>query len=275
MGLFREDASRGCLREEAPLNIATWNLREAIPSRSHLAGSDPLSEIVELLDEHSIDVVACQEVPFSAGGEVPLLRSICQATALPHVAFHRLSPSSFTPGSGAGLAVVSRFPITWQQVHRLPNPRLSRLFDGQPATSHDKGGLAVTISLPTMSFSLVNVHMFPFRVFHADPSDNAFEHLWSALGGFLQSLDTRLVLAGDFNSEDRTLITARVRNRNFSSCFVPLATSGRASIDDVLFTPHFELLGRTVISNFSDHKLCIAHLRRTTFSELVVQNPSG
>jgi endonuclease/exonuclease/phosphatase family metal-dependent hydrolase len=104
------------------IRAATWNIREGIPVIRN--GVDPNRELVTMLADSDVDVVALQEVPFDDGGESATLRMISTRTQLTHVSGFSLSRSSFYSGRLSGVAVASRMPHSVEARRLLPNPHL-------------------------------------------------------------------------------------------------------------------------------------------------------
>ncbi|GIG90964.1 hypothetical protein Pen02_59000 [Plantactinospora endophytica] len=220
-----------------------------------------MREIVRLVHEHAIDVLALQEVDFTAEGESEILLALLAQTELQYAATLPLSESSFESGGRAGVAVVSRHPVGAIDSFYLRNPRLSVGAGQDRLTLHDKGAVTCTIDFGLDRLSVVSFHSFPFHRFGHSAQEPGFKSIWDGIGRTLSRLDgRRLVLCGDFNTEDRGVI--------LNSLSFPMTTtfSGRPThngkgFDDVLYSPDFAPVNRAqLIPNFSDHSLCLAEL---------------
>ena len=104
------------------VRVATWNIREGMPVDG--SGKEQAEEIVRILTDANVDVVALQEVAFDQNGNSPILEKISRQTQLQHVSGFSLSRSSFNSKYDSGVAIASRLPHSVADRVRLPNPHL-------------------------------------------------------------------------------------------------------------------------------------------------------
>jgi endonuclease/exonuclease/phosphatase family metal-dependent hydrolase len=242
------------------VRVATWNVREG-----HAVGGDrPPKEFAEeaarLVNEYDIDVLALQEVDFDPAGRSAMISAIRGGTGLGHIGTLPLSPSSFAPRGRTGLAVASRYPLVGHQHATLPNPDLTVPTDRGLMHSFDKGLLECVVEIAGRRFSMVCVHLFPFRRFHRDAADPDFRSVWSTLGTLLaEGVTDPMVVAGDFNSADRRLVLD-----NTDVTLIPTMagrpTHGDLSVDEIFYSSGLIAVRTEVIDSLSDHALCLVEL---------------
>jgi endonuclease/exonuclease/phosphatase family metal-dependent hydrolase len=90
------------------LRFATWNVQEGMPEGATDPRERPggLAALVRVAHEHSIDVLALQEVDFDKSGRSSVLEALCAETELREVRSHVLS----THRSSRDIARASRWP---------------------------------------------------------------------------------------------------------------------------------------------------------------------
>ncbi|MET7391105.1 endonuclease/exonuclease/phosphatase family protein [Streptomyces sp. NPDC005529] len=247
-----------------PLTVATWNLHEGLPAAGgSQAGPEPATdEVVRLLTDRRVDIAAFQEVGFDAGGGSELLEEVRRRTELRHVTARPLHASSFFPERLSGVAVASRYPLRDPEAAMLPNPRLRTEIDGEEIHSHDKGLVGTTVSLWGLDLRVVSLHAFPFHLFRRAPDETEFKEVWDALADELRRRGEhdRLLVCGDFNTDDRSLML-RADSLPLSSSLEGRPTYRDRSYDDILHGAAVTLTGVDVVENFSDHRVCIASFR--------------
>lgn len=238
------------------LRVATWNVHEGIPADG--ATLDDPSVFWAPLVAAEADVAALQEVLFPAPGELGDLPLVAKFAGMPHIASFPLSTSSTRAGALAGLALLSRYPLHDERRSKLPNPRLRHEGDGCVLSSHDKGLLEAVLDHNGHSVRMISLHALPFHRFGRIPQD--FESIWAALAKSLGPLDSLpLLVGGDFNTDQRELLTERVDGRLHQAIGDRKTHLGR-STDDILYTDAFGLVTSEVIRTRSDHALCLAEL---------------
>ncbi|MEO3809320.1 endonuclease/exonuclease/phosphatase family protein [Sphaerisporangium sp. B11E5] len=234
----------------AHVRIGTWNVNEAIALGS---GEDTLPEIVRIVREQRLDMLALQEVPFLGRSEVsPLFGPLLSETQLSHVAGHSLSPSYVRPGGRSGVVVASRFPLGEITRAVLPNPGLV----SDEMHSFDKGTVMARITLGGCGITLASVHMFPFHRFQRCAEEPEFSVVWDHLADEVSRCkDDVVVVAGDFNTDQRSLVLGRLA--------VPMESAiTEGQVDDVLFGGA-RLVTVATVPTSSDHPLCVAELDLT------------
>ncbi|RJL32488.1 endonuclease/exonuclease/phosphatase family protein [Bailinhaonella thermotolerans] len=242
------------------LRVATWNLHEALPAREP-APPDVREAVAGLLTELRIDLAGLQEVDFGPDGASPTLDAIAGSTELRHVAAYDVSESSFHPGRRAGLAIVSRYPLSGVERHRFANPDLTAYVGGNEIGSHDKGFLAATARTPGGEVTAVTLHTLPFYLFGREAGDPEFQGMWRQLSEELRRLAKRpLVVCGDFNTPRRDLLAA-AGAPELTRTTGAEPTYRETAADDILYSGGFTAARSGLVANFSDHALCFAELR--------------
>ncbi|MFG2061547.1 endonuclease/exonuclease/phosphatase family protein [Micromonospora sp. NPDC048871] len=250
-------------RLSGQIRIGSWNVREGLPYPSEDPATRPqaLDELVGLIREKSIDVLALQEVDFSFDGESAVLAAILGRTELQYAATLPLSDSSFEAGRQAGVAVVSRYPMAGIESFLLPNPGLWTERGARRLSLHDKGAVVCSIDFGLTELKVASLHSFPFHRFGRDARDPAFADVWNTISSKLPRWPgSQLIICGDFNTEERALLLDA-----FSSSMVR-AFDGRPThfgkeIDDIVFSASLGVAASPrLVSNFSDHDLCLVDL---------------
>lgn len=180
------------------MRVGTWNVREGVP--------DP-AEIVRLVREHGVDVLALRGVDFDAEGRSDVLAALTGGTPLSEVRTLPLSDATHRPGRLAGVAVASVYPVEHAIACVLPNPGLTATRGGRRETSHDKGLLSCVVNLGERSVVVASLDMLPFGRFGAAAEQPRFAEVWHELAYHLAALDLLpMVLAGAFHTARRDLI---------------------------------------------------------------------
>lgn len=239
-------------------------MHEGLPDKHKPSSANRgvLNEVVRLVANHAIDILALQEVDYSPKGESPILAALASGTQLGYIAQATLSASALTPGRFSGLAVASSYPIVASQFHMLPNPNLRVERDGQMMQTFDKGVLACTIDIDGTFISMTSVHGYPFHRFARDASEPEFNSVWGTLARVLSASGTRpFIVGGDFNTAVRSLVVDRASSK-LRRAVGEVPTHRGLAIDDILYSAGLVSSGRAmVIPNFSDHHLCVADLK--------------
>ena len=248
-------------REFGVIRFATWNVREGRQISHPMEFEDSsMVENVALLKEYQVDIIALQEVDNPATTS-RVLKIIEARTDLKHIASMRLSRSSFEGDESAGVAIASRFPFQYTHQELLPNPKLPITWNGGESISHDKGLLTCVMNVNDIRICFISIHVFPFHRFGRDAGDAELTNVWQKVSTCTNAPGGPVVLAGDFNTQDRLLVSGVARG-DMSSAFKGVATHNGKETDDILFSRHFEMLGDPqAVVNFSDHHLCIVSLR--------------
>ncbi|MEO3801388.1 endonuclease/exonuclease/phosphatase family protein [Nonomuraea sp. B10E8] len=215
------------------LRVGTWNVREGWKGEGDDTGTH---DVVRLIQDLDLDVLALQEVPFH-GGRSPMLESIAGQTPLRHVAGHVLSQAMHVPGS-AGIALAARLPL--EDVNRviLPNPELA----ANGLRSFDKGLMTARMPWQGRMIAVAGLHMVPFGRFGRRAEDPAFSHVWDRAGKEIERVMLPLTfVGGDFNTPRRDLLGLPLE---------PVHSTGR---DAVLHSEGARAVTLKTVETFSDH----------------------
>lgn len=240
------------------IRAGTWNIHEGIPARGG-TGPATRAELISRLDAADLDILALQEVPFETGSESELVSSISKHTNMRHVSVFPLSPSIFHQGLRSGLALVSRSPHLAISRFLLPNPRLRSVRTGKKWMTWDKGMIIAKLRINNVSLWACSVHGFPFHDFGRRADDGEFTLIWQALANAINQLPgSKIIVAGDFNTEQRDLLTRLLKHRNIARAINGTATHGNQSVDDILYDEGLARRSVSVMPSFSDHAFCQA-----------------
>ena len=214
-----------------------------------------------MLVDAELDVLALQEVQFESDGNSSLLREISTRTKLKYVSGFPLSQSIFYPGYRSGIAVATRAPHCVKARIDLPNPNLSINRDRQRWTSWDKGLIITKIDFEGMPMWVSSVHCYPFHEFVRQADEKEFTPIWQALANSINGLpNARMIVAGDFNTERRDLLTRLLNHYCLVRAIDGIATHGTQSVDDILHDINLIRRNSKVVPTFSDHAFCLAEL---------------
>ncbi|WP_344968990.1 endonuclease/exonuclease/phosphatase family protein [Streptosporangium fragile] len=237
----------GGAEEPIRLRIGTWNVREGVPVDPD---ADVRGQVVELVRDHRIDVLALQEVPYRDDSSSDLLDTLTRRTRLVFTGVQPLSPRAL-PGAGrSGVALASRFPLHDVTGTVLPNPGLAA--DG--LVCFDKGLVSAAARVGGHRVTLTSAHLFPFHIFRRRAEEDEFRHVWERFAKEIGSRPERPIVAGDFNTPHRELVTGLL-DTELASAF---HLDGRG--EDILVGAGFRTLSCEIVPNFSDHPLWVVEL---------------
>lgn len=237
------------------IRAGTWNIREGVPADGR--HDSPHAELIDALRQADLDVLALQEVPFEGDNQSDLLGSIARKTDLRYVSGFPLSPSTFYPDKRSGVAIASRGPHTVISQVLLPNPRLRSNHTGRRWTSWDKGMITVRLEIGGLTLGMSSLHGYPFHEFGRRAEEQVFGRIWHELANVINQIsDGVVVVAGDFNTERRDLITEPVVRHSLISSIDGITTHAGRSVDDILHDTHLARRRIQVLPNFSDHAFC-------------------
>jgi endonuclease/exonuclease/phosphatase family metal-dependent hydrolase len=240
------------------IRAGTWNIHEGISAMGGIHLSTH-TELISRLASADLDILALQEVPFEMDSESGLLRSISKQTNMHHVSVFPLSPSVFHQELRSGLALVSRSPHLAISRFLLPNPRLRSVRTGRKWMTWDKGMIIAKLRIHNVSLWACSVHGFPFHDFGRRADDDEFTLIWQALANAINQLSgSKIIVAGDFNTERRDLLTRLLKHRNIARAIDGTATHGNQSFDDILYDEGLARRSVSVMPSFSDHAFCQA-----------------
>jgi endonuclease/exonuclease/phosphatase family metal-dependent hydrolase len=238
------------------VRAGTWNIHEGKSADG--TGQDQTQQLIALLVDTDADLVALQEVPFGRDGESSVLQTISASTQLKYVSGFPLSRSSFHPERCSGLALASRMPHVVVDRTRLPNPNLRISRQRRRWESWDKGIITSRINLPGRSLWASSVHSYPFHDFDRSAADEEFKPIWLALAKAINQIPGTAIVAGDFNTDRRVLLTSLLNGNRLLPCFDGTPTHGRKAVDDILHDVRLDRGRSKVTPNFSDHAYCQA-----------------
>lgn len=215
------------------------------------------------------DILSLSEIHLEdTEGNSEMVRCLSRDLQLPYTACFAQSPSHLDTSKLAGLAILSRFPILWQETFLLPNPRLEYdRPDGAHWVMFDKGAQRVSLALEDTRLELVNLHYFPFHHFGRQANEADFAHVRHELMSMLVgSRQAPVIVTGDFNNKGFSLsqgMPELFANDLFRETVVAETTvSGlQEQFDHILYTPAtLRCLSSFVTTSLSDHSMVVAHM---------------
>jgi endonuclease/exonuclease/phosphatase family metal-dependent hydrolase len=239
------------------LRVGTWNINEGIPPEG--SDRDGYSSLTAIIARADLDVLALQEVPFDRDSRSAILGTIARQTKLRHASSFPLSPSILSPSNHSGVALVTKLPHSVSGRTRLPNPNLQSQQQDRSWVSWDKGMLAIELKLAGLSLCISSVHCYPFHKFGRRAEDQEFAPMWHALADAINHLPRgRMIVAGDFNTERRDLITGLVQRHHLVPAIEGVATHHGLAVDDILHDAYLIRQSFAVTPSPSDHAFCQA-----------------
>ena len=226
------------------LKILCYNIHHAAPpSKSDVID---LNAIAKVINDHSPDLVALQEVDAFTGRSGPFNQAVelGKKTGMSAYFFKAINHD----GGEYGLAILSRLPVTDTKLYPLPRMEGK---EGEPRV------------LGTAMIELSPKEKFLFACTHLDSRRDSINRLlqMKAITGLLKDTEVPIVIAGDFNAVPGSEVI-RILDTNFTrTCdpcdyTIPVANPNRV-IDFVAFSPakNFRVKRHVVIPEryASDH----------------------
>jgi endonuclease/exonuclease/phosphatase family metal-dependent hydrolase len=243
------------------IRIGTWNILGR--KNYHQGGSAGVGAIASVLADHTVDVLCLQEVHFFGGRPEPQVTEELHEAGLTELVTEPLSPSHLDPQAQLGILIASRHPITGKRTFRLPNPGISAQVRGATWTMHDKGLLGATV-LPEGNepVEVYTLHLFPFFEFGIAEAHQHVREMWQEFWRYVDGEVGHgpMVLAGDFNHQNRSSAARRWSGQPWRFCFDRRPTTENGlSLDDIAVNRPVGV--RTQVTpTFSDHRLAVAEL---------------
>lgn len=257
--------------ESDAISLATWNIHEARDLKGK--AFDPWAEI----KDYDKDVLCLQEFPIQGELGVKIVcRQIRRSSGYPFVAILPLSkaeyysadPSYRSHRSRQAVAILSRFPMSDIRYCLLPG--FEYLPDHAELEPHDKGAVSASIRTRVGMLRIVSLHAFPFHRFGIDSRDmlaranKAFHAIdqFIADEADLLEVDQKLIVAGDFNAEQRWKLLKQPRRLMLRSGFDsdrPTRYDGR-NHDDIIADQRLTICQQTILHTKSDHHLLAVNI---------------
>jgi endonuclease/exonuclease/phosphatase family metal-dependent hydrolase len=243
------------------LKIGTWNI---LGRRLRWGDQKPAEpgRVKCTLAKHSLDVLSLQEVHFYDEQPDQQLLDELSEVGLSHFTGQPLSDSHLDAAAQLGVGVASRYPLSSADTIKLTRPDLRASVRGQLWVLHDKGmvGCALEVGGDRRVW-ICSLHLFPFFEFGVSEDDNQVEQMWKEFWGHADRLADRgdLVLAGDFNHQNREQAAGRWSSRQWRFCFntAPTTSNGHA-LDEIALSWSPPAPHAILVQTFSDHHLAIA-----------------
>jgi endonuclease/exonuclease/phosphatase family metal-dependent hydrolase len=244
------------------LRIGTWNI---LCRRNHWTNRTADAGAVQaILVRHQVDVLSLQEIHYYDGEPDPVLINELRDAGLEHFVGEALSESHLDKSAQLGVGVASRHPLSDQDSVRLTRPNLQASVRGQLWVLHNKGMVGCAVDVggrdPLRVYSL---HLFPFFEFGVGDDHPLVERMWREFWGHADRLaEGDLVLAGDFNQQQREPAAVRWSSRQWSFCFgSKRTTSNGHSLDEIALSWLPTGTKTELVPTFSDHCLAVADVQ--------------
>ena len=240
-------------RTDAPVRVLVYNIHAGKDAR----GVDNLSRVAELVRTTHTDIALLQEVDrgTTRSGKTDQVQVLAGLTGF-HSAFGKTLDYQ---GGDYGIAVLSRWPISSDTLHRLPvNPPQERSGSGY----EPRGALEAVIQMPGASVTVLNTHI--------DASREDFyrrQEITTVLDLATRSItDLRgsTLVGGDLNAEPGSAVIGMLEGSRLRDAWVDCGQGAGLSypadkpvkrIDYLLLPEHWKCISATVIeTEASDHR---------------------
>lgn len=235
------------------LKVMSYNVHHANPpSKPDMIDIDAIANVIK---RESPDLVALQEidVKINRSGRVNQIKEI--AAKAGYHSFH-FSKAIDYDGGDYGVAILSRYPLTEMQTHRLP-------------TDESTNGEHRVLSLATVT--LPDGKKIKFGSTHLDAQTKPTNRLLQAaeINGITSGIMLPLIIAGDFNAVENSDVMQIIKSKFTLTCTncaptIPEVNPAK-SIDFIGFQPAgaFRVISHRVVAEpyASDHLPVVAVLR--------------
>jgi len=233
-------------KENSPLKVMSYNVKYCAPYRSSTPDLDSVARIISHSD---VDIVFIQEIDRNTtrSGKVNQLELLSQKTGLNH---HFYGKAISYQGGETGLGILSRYPMSDQQIHQLPRVEL----EGKYVSYRILMTAAVTVDQKQLT--IANTHM--------ELTLENRELQVPAIDSVLSTSPHPVILGGDFNATpDGPTMTSFIERGynstcpgNHSQCFTIPSRDPNRKLDYILFRPQtsFDIKSHEVLrTEASDH----------------------
>lgn len=239
--------------DSGTLKVMAYNIHHANPPSK--PGVIDVDAIVNVLKRENPDIIALQEVDVDVNrsGKINQAREIAEKSGYPSFYF---SKAIDYDGGNYGVAILSKYPLTDMQTHRLPTDAST---NGEPRV----------LSLATVT--LPNGKKIKFGSTHLDAQRPAVNRLLQAreINRIAAEISLPVIIAGDFNATENSEVIKIIQSQFLLTCTncaptIPQVNPTR-TIDFIAFKPNnaFQVLSHKVIqeSYASDHLPVLAELK--------------
>ncbi len=219
-----------------------------------------LESTIELLKEHTHDVILLQEVERARVGgaqvDPPPNFSRIQA-AFPDYhgvfAYPRINPDELP--FGIALAILSRTPITGFSSCALPPANVQFEFEGEPKMPSHRQLLRATTVINGHPIELFNTHLQAFFMIHATSNEHREQR--DIVEQAIRRAGGAALLGGDFNCAPDENVVEQFADAGFRTAQTEVITWRHRPYvtDHLFFNNHLRLLESSVIdTDCSDHR---------------------
>ncbi len=249
------------------IKTVTWNIGGGKLRKEHSDSGrldsytiDGIEEIVEWLADEDIDIITLQETQKNMNSDQ--VSYIAKKLGYKYFLHDSTSESHIDSNYRLGHAIISRYPISNHQKGFFINPKVKIEWeDGSIATSFDKGYTSCSIKIEDIAVSVTTLHLIPFRRFNIKIDTKLAKSILSNVDDALSCSADKILVQGDFNIDDSSLVTylPRLFSQGLSEVTQkePTTPKGRKydhilykgmsllnyRVDSKLLTDHFPIIG--------------------------------
>lgn len=140
------------------MRIATWNIGGGFiySDQNDVFDVEKIEYFIDELKKIQPDIVCFQEIHVSQNNNQPKI--IAEALGFGFFETETISDSHVKDGEKLSLSIISKYPILSSQFHKLPNPHLYFILNGEKVLSHNKGFLESKISYKNTVIRVLSGH---------------------------------------------------------------------------------------------------------------------
>jgi len=239
-------------QDDNSLKLMSYNVHHCNPPSKQ--GMIDVDAVAAVIKKENPDIVALQEIDFNTGRSGKINQAAQLALKAGYSSFFFARAIDFDGGQ-YGIAILSKYPLSNTQVHRLPT---DEKMGGEPRV------------LATATVTLPGNKVLTIGCTHLDAENDPASRLMqvSEINRIAGKITTPFVIAGDFNAaEGSTVIDILDKNfiRTCRQCQPTFPDSDARAIDFIAYRPqeHFSVGEHRVIPETyaSDHFPIVATLQ--------------
>jgi exonuclease III len=244
------------------VTFASLNIRCGLPVQQDLGADCILQHLSTLFEGHDVDTLLLQELPIAKNQDnIISAVKIAEVLKFKYRVVHRLSKSHLIENADMGLAIFSKYPLSFLSYCRLPQVNFSIAKNGRIFKSHEKGFIFVEMQDPAESttVTLANGHCPSFQFFEQnayDYKDTLFKPMETVMSALKAKSGERVLVAGDFNTPHLISLAPRLFDL-FCPAFQAATRIDGRQTDYIFSGKGIKITHTSVVETLFDHYACI------------------